>query len=128
MSANYVRIEQKGVKMEQLDFADYLPDESDDSRFKRYNRFLRSLREDTLLIVDNFNVTVSQAQFLDVMRKCRCGILFTTRSRYENHITQEVSEWNPDTWLELLDNFTHVQLCSGIHSRKHIGSGYPPDG
>ena len=72
-----------------LDFADDMPDESKDSRFKRHNRFLRSLREDTLLIVDNFNVTASQDQFLDVMLEYRCRILFTTRSRYENHISLE---------------------------------------
>ena len=88
-----------------LDFADDMPDESDDSRFKRHNRFLRSLREDTLLIIDNFNVTASQDQFLDVMLKYRCRILFTTRSRYENHITQEVSELNPDTLRELVGKF-----------------------
>ncbi|MBQ7872121.1 MAG: ATP-binding protein [Oscillospiraceae bacterium] len=88
-----------------LDFADDAPDESDDSRFKRHNRFLRSLREDTLLIIDNFNVTASQDRFLDVMLKYRCRILFTTRSRYENHITQEVSELNPDALLELVSKF-----------------------
>ena len=86
--------------MERLDFADDMPDESDDTQFKRHNRFLRSLREDTLLIVDNFNVTASQDQFLDVMLKYRCRILFTTRSRYENHISLEVGELNPDTLLE----------------------------
>lgn len=88
-----------------LDFADDMPDESDDARFKRHNRFLRSLREDTLLIVDNFNVTASQDQFLDVMLKYRCRILFTTRSRYENHISLEVGELNPDTLLELVGKF-----------------------
>ena len=88
-----------------LDFADDLPDERNDTRFKRHNRFLRSLREDTLLIVDNFNVTASQDQFLDVMQKYRCRILFTTRSRYENHISLEVSELNPDTLLELVGKF-----------------------
>jgi len=88
-----------------LDFADDLPDESDDTRFKRHNRFLRSLREDTLLIVDNFNVIASQDQFLDVMLKYRCRILFTTRSRYENHISLEVGELNPDTLLELVSKF-----------------------
>jgi len=77
-----------------LDFADDMPDESDNTRFKRHNRFLRSLREDTLLIMDNFNVTASQDQFLDVMLKYRCRILFTTRSRYENHISLEVGELN----------------------------------
>lgn len=88
-----------------LDFADDMPDESDDSRFKRHNRFLRSLREDTLLIMDNFNVTASQDLFLDVMLKYRCRILFTTRSRYENHITQEVPELNSDTLPELVGKF-----------------------
>lgn len=88
-----------------LDFADDMPDESDDARFKRHNRFLRSLREDTLLIVDNFNVTASQDRFLDVMLKYRCRILFITRSRYENHISLEVSELNPDTLLELVGKF-----------------------
>ena len=58
--------------MERLDFADDMPDESDDTRFKRHNRVLRSLREDTLLIMDNFNATASQDQFLDVMLKYRC--------------------------------------------------------
>ena len=88
-----------------LDFADDRSDESDDARFKRHNRFLRSLREDTLLIVDNFNVTASQDPFLDVMLKYRCRILFTTRSRYENHISLEVGELNPATLLELMSKF-----------------------
>ena len=88
-----------------LDFADDLPDENDDARFKRHNRFLRSLREDTLLIVDNFNVTASQDPFLDVVLKYRCRILFTTRSRYENHISLEVSEIDPDILLELMGKF-----------------------
>ena len=35
-----------------------IPDESEESRFKQHNRYLSSLREDTLLIMDNFNVTV----------------------------------------------------------------------
>ena len=88
-----------------LDFADDMPDECDDSRFRRHNRFLRSLREDTLLIMDNYNVMASQNQLLDVMLKYRCRILFTTRSRYENHITQEVSELNPDILLEWMGKF-----------------------
>ena len=88
-----------------LDFADDMPDESDDTRFKRYNRLLRSLREDMLLIVDNYNVTASQNQFLDVMLKYRCRILFATRSRYENHISIEVGELNSDILLELVGRF-----------------------
>lgn len=39
------------------------------------------------------------------MQKYRCRILFTTRSRYENHIALEVGELNPDTLLELVGKF-----------------------
>ena len=55
--------------------------------------------------MDNFNTTASQDQFLDVMLKYRCRILFTTRSRYENHISLKVDELNPDTLLELVGKF-----------------------
>lgn len=37
-----------------LDFADNMPHEDEKVRFQRHHRFLRSLRDDTLLIVDNF--------------------------------------------------------------------------
>lgn len=80
-----------------LDFADDRSDESDGARFKRHNRFLHSLREDTLLIVDNFDATASQDPFLDVVLKYRCRILFTIRSRYENHISLKVGELNTAT-------------------------------
>lgn len=80
---NYPRALKQAVL--NLDFAEDMPGESDNARFRRHNRFLRSLREDTLLIVDNFNVTAAQDPFLDVMLKYRCRILFTTRSRYDNH-------------------------------------------
>ncbi len=35
--------------------------------FQRHNRFLRSLKSDTLLIIDNFNVTATQDSFLSVV-------------------------------------------------------------
>lgn len=88
-----------------MDFADDLPEESDDARFKRHNRFLRSLKEDTLLIVDNFNASREQDEFLDVMLKYSCRILFTTRCRYENQITLEVAELNSGTLLKLMAQF-----------------------
>ena len=81
---------------------DSADDEGNDARFKRHNRFLRSLREDSLLMVDNFNVTDSQDQFVDVMLKFRCRILFTTCSRYEKHISLEAGDLKPDTLLELV--------------------------
>lgn len=41
------------------------------------------LKDDNLLVVDNFNAAASVDGFLDVMLRYRCRILFTTRCRYE---------------------------------------------
>ena len=61
-----------------MDFIDDLPESTEQERFQRHNRFLRSLKSDTLLIIDNFNVTATQDSFLSVVLKYRCQILFTT--------------------------------------------------
>ena len=46
-----------------MDFIDDLPESTEQERFQRHNRFLRSLKSDTLLIIDNFNVTATQDSF-----------------------------------------------------------------
>ncbi len=88
-----------------LDFADDLPNEDREEIFKRHNRFLRSLREDTLIIVDNFNAVEAQDPILDVIMKYRCRILFTTRNRYENQPSMEILELHSDTLCELMVRF-----------------------
>lgn len=65
-----------------MDFADDLPDDDNEERFRKHNRFLRTLKEDTLFIIDNFNTTASQDGLLSVVMKYRCRILFTTRSSF----------------------------------------------
>lgn len=74
------------------DFADDGIDENEDIRFKRHNRFLRSLKEDTLLIIDNFNVIASDDALFDVMMKYRCKVLFTTRSSFSDYTNFELKE------------------------------------
>ena len=46
-----------------MDFVDDLPTLSPKERFRRHNQFLRSLKEDTLFIIDNFNTTGNAGQF-----------------------------------------------------------------
>lgn len=75
-----------------MDFADDLPDDSDQERFRKHNRFMRTLKEDTLLIIDNFNTTASQDSTLSVVMKYRCRVLFTTRSHFDNYTSMEVEE------------------------------------
>lgn len=75
-----------------MDFTDDLPEDSEEERFRKHNRFLRSLKDDTLLIIDNFNVTATQDNFLSVMLKYRCRILFTTRSKFDGHCILRLKE------------------------------------
>ena len=75
-----------------MDFADDLPNDDDEERFRKHNRFLRTLKEDTLFIIDNFNVTATQDGLLSVVMKYRCRILFTTRSRFNNYTSMTLEE------------------------------------
>lgn len=75
-----------------MDFIDDPPESTDQERFQRHNRFLHSLKSDTLLIIDNFNVTAAQDSFLSVVLKYRCQILFTTRSKLDEYCTLPLKE------------------------------------
>ena len=89
-----------------LDFVDDLPEDTEEDRFRKHNRFLRSLKEDTLLIIDNFNTTAGKDTFFSVLLKYRCRILFTTRSRFDNYVSfnlEEISD--PDALLSLMGYF-----------------------
>ena len=75
-----------------MDFIDDSPESSEQELFQRHNRFLRSLKSDTLLIIDNFNVTATQDSFLSVVLKYRCQILFTTGSNLNEYCTFQLKE------------------------------------
>lgn len=75
-----------------MDFADDLLTDDEQTRFKKHNRFLRSLKEDTLIIIDNFNISASKEPLLDIVMKYNCRIVFTTRSRFEIGYTYELNE------------------------------------
>ncbi|ADU22789.1 tetratricopeptide repeat protein [Ruminococcus albus] len=78
--------------IEDMDFADDLPSDDNTTRFKKHNRFLRSMKPDTLLIIDNFNTTAANEPHLDLLMKYGCKIIFTTRSRFEVGYTYELNE------------------------------------
>ena len=66
------------------------------------------LKSDTLLIIDNFNVTSTQDSCLSVVLKYRCRVLFTTRS--------QLSEYCSFQLKELKDIPTLFQLTSVFYS------------
>ena len=63
-------------------FADDLPSDTDEARFKRHDRFLRTLKEDTLLVIDNYDVRSIKERFLIFLHHYRCQILLTTRNHW----------------------------------------------
>jgi len=75
-----------------LDFVDDLQEDNEEERFRKHNRFLRSLKEDTLLIIDNFNVTAEKDTLLPIVMKYRCRVVFTTRSRLDNYVCMQLEE------------------------------------
>ncbi len=68
-----------------LDFADDMLQESQENLFQQHNRFLRSLKEDTLLVIDNFNVPISQEELISVVLNYRCRVMITTRNTIKEH-------------------------------------------
>ena len=63
-------------------FADDLPSDTDEARLFRHDRFLRTLKEDTLLIIDNFDVRSIKERFLIFLQHYRCRIILTTRNHW----------------------------------------------
>lgn len=87
----------------EMDFTDDMPGLSEEKRFQNHNR---SLREDTLLIIDNFNVTATQDSFLSVVMKYHCRILFTIRSNLTGYALFPLSELSDSSALfELVSAF-----------------------
>lgn len=75
-----------------LDFVDDVADEDMKDRFIRHERFLRSLKADSLLIMDNFNTIPAREHLFSSVMKYNCRIIFTTRSRFEGYPEFEVKE------------------------------------
>lgn len=75
-----------------IDFSDDRPEDTDDEKFKRHNRYLRSLKDDSLIVIDNFDTTASDEDLLDVVMKYKCKVIFTTRSNFDCGYTYSLNE------------------------------------
>lgn len=86
-----------------LDFADdYNESESAKDRFRRHHRSLKTLKKDSLIIVDNFNTVAADDELLSVVLDYSCCVLFTTRSRFDDYTTYTVKEMPDDDLLSLM--------------------------
>ena len=88
-----------------LDFLeDFNANESEKERFRRHHRYFRSLKDDSLIIVDNFNTVAADEELLSVVLKYSCRILFTTRSRFDEYDNYTIEEMPDDSLLGLMRN------------------------
>lgn len=86
------------------DFADDTAENSE-NRFERHNRFLKSLKEDTLIIIDNFNIVPTPQSRFDELMGYRCKILFTTRCRFSEYCEYELKEMPETDLIGLVSKF-----------------------
>lgn len=86
-----------------MGFADDRAEDNEEVRFHKHNRFLRTLKQDSLLILDNFDATFSSEELLSVVLNYGCKIIFTTRCYFRSQTRfhlQEIAE--KETLLQLI--------------------------
>lgn len=89
-----------------IDFADDNSGESETERFRKRNRFLRSLKNDTLIIIDNFDTAAAYEAELGAIMNYSCSVIFTTRSNFEIGTTFQLAEISDiDTLVTLAGKF-----------------------
>ena len=77
----------------QMDFADDTADMSEDELFQRHYDILKKLRDDSLIILDNFNVLPKDDAFFKELEQNRFQLLVTTRctlNRYPMLVLKEL--------------------------------------
>lgn len=108
-----------------MGFADDRAEDDEKVRFHKHNRFLRTLKQDTLLVVDNFDATFSSEELLSVVLNYGCKIIFTTRCYFRSQTCchlQEIAEKETlfqligQIYTQVLDNQLVVeQIIEVIH-------------
>lgn len=77
----------------QMDFANDTADMSEDELFQRHYDILKKLRDDSLIILDNFNILPKDDAFFKELEQNRFQLLITTRctlSRYPMLVLKEL--------------------------------------
>ena len=86
-----------------LEFSDDLTTDSEKQRFQKHDRSLRMLKEDTLLIIDNYNATPEEDDFFDAILRYRCRVMFTTRNRFEDRASLELRELDAESLFRMVN-------------------------
>lgn len=87
-----------------MDFIGDSDTDDEHTRFTKHIRFLKSLRSDSLIIIDNFNV--ANDNFLSTLINYGCRMLFTTRSNVDcGYIFNLDVIGNPEDLYQLVSKY-----------------------
>ena len=87
-----------------MDFAGDNLSDDEHTRFTKHIRFLKSLRRDSLIIIDNFNT--ANDSFLSTLINYGCKMIFTTRSKIDcGHIFDLDVIENSDELYQLVSKY-----------------------
>lgn len=76
--------------------------------FTRHIRFLASLKSDSLIIIDNMDVTSDQDALLPQVLALHCKVLITTRCDYKDYLYMRLFPMSNPDLLQLIDHFFRV--------------------
>ncbi len=68
-----------------IQFVNDTEEDNSEERFRKHYKFLKSLRDDTLIVVDNFDTTIENKPFFDDFIDNEYKVIFTTRSNFEEY-------------------------------------------
>ena len=99
-----------------LDFHDDKSRDSVDTRFNRHNIFLKHLKNDSLIIIDNFDIMPDMDEHLEGILSYNCKIIFTTRNHFDDYNLFELSEMDTNT-LMLIAKSMNINESADMLSR-----------
>ena len=99
-----------------LDFHDDKSRDSVDTRFNRHNIFLKHLKNDSLIIIDNFDIMPDMDENLEEILSYNCKIIFTTRNHFDDYNLFELSEMDTNT-LMLIAKSMNINESADMLSR-----------
>ena len=99
-----------------LDFHDDKSRDSVETRFNRHNIFLKHLKNDSLIIIDNFDIMPDMDEHLEEILSYNCKIIFTTRNHFDDYNLFELSEMNTNT-LMLIAKSMNIDESADMLSR-----------
>jgi tetratricopeptide (TPR) repeat protein len=98
-----------------LDFVDDTDGLSEKERFRKHFRFLKTLKADTLIVIDNFNTTATEESLLNQISSLKCTILITTRNHFALG-TEYAIESSKELALQVLQQNVKTSALDIIHT------------